>query len=103
MTMWEYQNIKIFFAKCYLPNCSKEVFCWRHMLLANLRVRKLLKHFIKRIGKDTPNLVQNRKKLLKENKKDYKSNGGVKIIDLIFGLIKKILLCENELILTLWS
>ena len=71
------------------------------MLLANLRVRKLLKHFIIRIGKDTPNLVQNRKKLLKENKKDYKSNGEVKIIDLIFGLIKKILLCENELILTL--
>ena len=69
------------------------------MLLANLRVRKLLKHFIKRIGKDTPNLVQNRKKLLKENKKDYKSNG--EVVDLIFGLIKKILLCENELILTL--
>ena len=58
----KYKNI---FAKGYAPNCSEQVYvikklkilCRGHMLLVILTVKKLLKHFTKKIAKDKSNRV----------------------------------------------
>ena len=99
--MQEYHNIKKFLQSVTFQIAQKNFFLLETNVISKFKGEEIVETFYKKNCKRHTKFNSQQKKLLKENKEDCKSNGEVKIIDLIFGLTKKILLCENELILTL--